>query len=57
MHTMNWRVFHSRYVTAEQMLEEESDSELIALTREELRDLREQKEDLEQKSRILLIPP
>jgi len=42
---------------AEQMLEEESDSELIALTREELKDLREQKEELELKSRMLLIPP
>ncbi len=42
---------------AEQMLEEEDDSELIALTREELSELKGRREELEMKSRLLLVPP
>ncbi|MDC7245791.1 MAG: peptide chain release factor 1 [Sphaerochaetaceae bacterium] len=42
---------------AELMLKEEDDADLIAMAKEEIQQLREQKESLEESSKVLLIPP
>lgn len=47
----------SQIEDAELMLKEEDDSEIIAMAKEEIRVLREEKEQLEIDSKLLLLPP
>jgi len=47
----------SQIADAEQMLKDEEDPELLAMTKEELTGLRAQYASIEEKSKVLLIPP
>lgn len=55
LHTL--RDLQQQIMAAETMIKEEKDSELIDMAREELESLRDERDELEEKSKMLLVPP
>jgi peptide chain release factor 1 len=55
LHTL--RDLQQQITAAETMIKEEKDSELIDMAREELESLRDERDELEEKSKMFLVPP